>query len=115
MTLQQIYQSLQTLQSSRQLLTITTPKRIYQNMLIATLGMTTDKQTENCLSIHASYQQVILVPILATTVPRTSQKNAGSNGATQNAGNKSALLQGTTILPPGVGNAIRNFFGAPQP
>ncbi len=97
-SLDQIYQELLTLQASAIPFDIVTPKRIYHNMLMATLTQTTDKLTENCLAIHATYQQIIIVPILATTVPRINQKNPGSNGATQNGGNKSALF---TLFGPG--------------
>lgn len=90
--LAQIYQQLLSLQSSATPIDIVTPKRIYHNMLIATLTQTTDKLTENCLAIHASYQQVIFVPILATTVQRANLKNPGANSPTQNGGNKSALF-----------------------
>ncbi len=96
--LDQIYKELLELQSSAIPFDIITPKRIYHNMLMASLTQTTDKLTENCLAIHASYQQIILVPILATTVPRSSQRNPGSNGATQNGGSKSALF---TLFGPG--------------
>lgn len=105
-SLKQIYQQLLDLQASREPFTIVTPKRIYSNMLLTTLSMTTNKQTENALAIHAAYQQVILVPVFATVVPRQHQKNPGSNGATQNAGQKSILFQGTQALKgliPGVG------------
>lgn len=91
-SLDQIYKQLLDLQASAVPFDIITPKRIYKNMLMASLGQTTDKNTENCLAIHASYQQIIIVPILATTVPRKNQKNAASNGATQNGGAKSALF-----------------------
>lgn len=97
-SLDQIYQELLTLQSSAIPFDIVTPKRIYKNMLMASLTQTTDKLTENCLAVHATYQQVIFVPVLATTVPRINQKNPGSNGATQNGGAKSALF---TLFGPG--------------
>lgn len=97
-SLDQIYQSLLELQASAIPFDIVTPKRIYHDMLMSSLVQTTDKLTENCLAIHATYQQVIFVPILATTVPRTSQRNPGSNGATQNGGAKSALF---TLFGPG--------------
>lgn len=97
-SLAQIYKKLLDLQASAVPFDIVTPKRIYHDMLIASLSMVTDKLTENCLSIHAVYQQVILVPVLATTVPRARQRNPGSNGATQNGGNKSALR--TLFGPP---------------
>ncbi len=97
-SLDQIYKDLLELQSSAIPFDIVTPKRIYHDMLMASLTQTTDKLTENCLAIHASYQQVIIVPILATTVPRINQRNPGSNGATQNGGAKSALF---TLFGPG--------------
>lgn len=89
--LAQIYQKMLQLQSSAEPFDIVTPKRIYHNMLLTSLGQTTDKNSENCLAIHASYQQVIFVPVLATTVQRINLKNPGSNAPTQNTGNKSAL------------------------
>lgn len=73
-------------------------------MLMTTLTQTTDKLTENCLSIHASYQQVILVPVLAAVVPRIKQKNPGATGATQNGGQKSVLLKT-------IGSPFSSFFG----
>lgn len=101
-SLGQVYQQLLKLQSSATPFTIVTPKRVYSNMLLTTLSQTTDKNTENCLSIHASYQQVILVPVIAASVPRSAQKSAGSTGATQNTGQKSVALKATQSVSPGV-------------
>lgn len=89
--LAQIYQKLLALQSSAEPFDIVTPKRVYKNMLMAALTQTTDKYTENCLAIHATYQQVIFVPVLATTVDRSNLKNAGANQATQSRGKVSVL------------------------
>lgn len=97
-TLSQVYQSLLNLQSMRQPFTIVTPKRIYTNMLMTSLTMTVDKQTENCLKIHASYQQVILVPVLASSIPAQNQSNPQSNAATQNTGQKSILYQAQSTV-----------------
>lgn len=91
-TLSQIYQKLLDLQASAKEFDIVTPKRIYHDMLMTSLSQTTDKLTENCLAIHASYQQVIFVPVLATVVQRSRLRNAGSNSPTQNGGKKSAAL-----------------------
>lgn len=98
-SLAQIYQSLLNLQTPvpPNVLTpfsIVTPKRTYFNMLLATLGQTTDVKTENCLAINASFQEVIIVPVSTTLVPRSQLKKPGNNGGTQNAGKKSALLTG---------------------
>lgn len=100
-SLQQIYQDLLTLQSSFEPFNISTPKRTYYNMLFAALGVTTDKKTENVLAINASFQEVILVPVTTTIVPRSKLRNAGNNGGTQSGGKKSALLS----LAQGIGAA----------
>lgn len=94
-SLSKTYQQLQDLQNSRVPFDVVTPKRLYPNMLISVLSMTTDKQTENCLAINISFQQVIIVQVSTTSVPpRTRQRNPGKTGATENGGRKSALLQG---------------------
>ena len=94
--LEKIYASLLALQALRTAFTIVTPKRTYTSMLLASLSQTTDKLTENCLSVSMSFQQVIIVTVSTTNVPRTNQRNPGSTGATQSAGTKqSALYSGS--------------------
>ncbi len=90
--LSKIYQDLLDLQSKRSPFTVITPKRIYNSMLMTSLSQITDKATENILSVSMTFQQVILVNVSTVTIDRGSLKNPGSNGATQPAGNKSALL-----------------------
>jgi hypothetical protein len=89
--LSQIYQKLIQLQISFTPFICVTPKRTYRNMLFATLGQTTDKLTENCLSITASFEQAIIVNIGRTTVPASQLAKPASNSATQNVGKKSGL------------------------
>lgn len=91
LSLSKLYQQLLDLQVSRVPFDIITPKRIYRNMLLSTLTQTTDKNTENCLAISAAFQEVIIVKVSTTQVPRTRQKKAGSTSKTENAGKKSAL------------------------
>lgn len=91
-SLSKVYQDLLDLQSSRVQFDIITPKRIYSSMLLTTLSQTTDKNTENCLAITASFQEIIIVSVSTTSVPRIKQKKPGITGAILNAGNKSALL-----------------------
>lgn len=97
-SLSKIYQRLLDLQESRVPFDVITPKRIYHNMLMSILGQTTDKATENCLAITATFQEVIIVSVVTTQVPRSRQKNPGTTGATQNAGKKSALLSGAQAI-----------------
>lgn len=97
--LAKIYKTLLDLQSQRTPFTIVTPKRIYTNMLLSTLRQTTDVRTENCLAVSMSFQQVIIVSVTTTNVPRTNQKNPGATGATQSAGTKqSALYTGSQAI-----------------
>lgn len=91
-SLKSIYQNLIDLQATREPFTIATPKRIYKDMLFQTLSQTTDKRTENVLSVNATFQQIIIVNISVVQVPRIRQQNAGRTGATENAGKKSAAL-----------------------
>ncbi len=93
-SLSKIYQDLLDLQISRVPFNIVTPKRIYKTMLLASLNMTTDKLTENVLKISASFQEIILVPVATTTVPRMKQKSPRATDKTENAGKKSFLFVG---------------------
>ncbi len=86
----EIYEKLLNLQNSRIPFTITTPKRVYEDMLMTVLSQTTDKSTENCLSINASFQQVLLVEVATTTVPRIKQKFPSKTAAIVDKGKKSA-------------------------
>lgn len=93
-SLSKIYKDLLDLQSSRIPFDIVTPKRIYRQMLIASLGQTTDRSTENILKITISCQEVILVSVSTTTVPRAKQKKPATTAKTDNVGKKSALATG---------------------
>ncbi len=73
-SLSDIYEELQLLQESREPFDVFTPKRLYESMLISSLGMTTDKQTENCLAISITFQEVIFVNVTTTSVPRLRQR-----------------------------------------
>ena len=106
-TLRQIYQKLLTLQDTRVPFVVNTPKRIYNDMLISAIGLTTDRNTENVLAIQISFQQVIIVQLSVVVVPRTKQKNAGATGATQNTGKKQS---GLVSVDQGLGGAISKFF-----
>ena len=90
LSLNDIYQQLLTLQASFTPFNCVTPKRTYFNMMLTVLTQTTDKTTENCLAINATFEEVIIVPVVTTTVQRKKLKNPGSNGATQKVGKVSA-------------------------
>ena len=89
--LAQTYTQLRDLQSSRDLFTIVTGKRVYKDMLFKAMSVTTDVTKENILSVMGDFQQVILVDIEETNVPvRAKQKMPEKTDMTENKGDKKA-------------------------
>lgn len=89
--LSETYKNLLELQSQREPFDVVTGKRIYKNMMMKSLGQTTDATTENVLKVSMELQEIIITSLEVTTVPeRKKQANPAKTGATQNAGNKSA-------------------------
>lgn len=106
-SLSTIYQNLLALQSSFVPFNCSTPKRTYYNMLFASIGVTTDKHTENIMSVNCTFQQIITVPIGITTLSRSQLASPGSNGQTQSAGIKTPQ----SFLS-GIADAGKSLFGA---
>lgn len=91
--LNEVYEEFLELQSSRIPFEVITKKRSFSNMLISSIRETTDKKTENILSISLSFLEVIIVEVTPTGVPpRARQANPGNTGATQKAGKKQSVL-----------------------
>lgn len=117
--LEESYQNLLDLQASREPFEIITGKRMYRNMLFKSIGVTTDKATEQVLAVSCSFQQVILVDVTVTTVPpRRVQKAPGKTGGTDKAGPKQAKPvsdkgESTSVLSR-IGSGISNTF-RPKP
>ena len=99
--LAELYEDFLSLQSSRTPFVVTTPKRIYQNMLIASLRCNTDKNTENILSLGLTFQQVFFANVGITTLIPSKLANASVNQATQNTGNNNSLLYNGLSLATG--------------
>ena len=70
-----IYDQLLALQQSRIPFQVVTGKRLYNNMLMKSLKVTTNKETENSLMITAMFQQIIMVSVttIAYTAPAQDQ------------------------------------------
>jgi len=101
--LEETYKELLELQSSREPFVVYTGKRVYNNMLIASLSNTTDKNTENVLAITLTLIEVLIVEVTPTSVPaRSKQANSGKTGATEKSGKKSALVS----IKEGIGNLL---------
>ena len=95
-----VYAELLALQASRVPFTVTSGKRSYPDMLIASIGMTTDATTENGLVCQVTCRQVILVETQTTTVaPREQQAAPASTAPVEPAGGKQpAAVNNDSVL-----------------
>ena len=78
---QQQYKKVLALQSGRQLLTITTGKRKYENMLIESISLETDASSEYSLPLVIRCVEVILVETDDTTLPPVEKQAAPATTA----------------------------------
>lgn len=84
-----VYAYLLGLQGSRVPFDVTTSKRQYQNMLLASLQVTTDQQTNSVLMVQAVCRQIIVAQTQATTLPAKEQQASPDKTASiENAGVK---------------------------
>ena len=89
-SLQQMYEKLQALQASRIPFDLSTGKRHYQNMLIKSLAVLTDAETENVLMVTVVFREVIRVSSQYTTLSASDQANPQQTAPVQDAGTKTA-------------------------
>lgn len=88
---QDMYDKLLDLQKKREPFDVYTGKRVYKNMLIQSLSVTTDKSTENVLMFDADLREVVIVKTETTRVPASRQKGGGAKtGSPQQTGTKQA-------------------------
>ena len=71
-----IYNTLLTVQSNRSRITVATARRLYQNMLMRELSLDTDEKTEHALVITAVLKEMILVSSQVISTPVNSSLNA---------------------------------------
>lgn len=99
-----VYQTLLQLKDHSTLLIISTGKRLYTNMLIKTLGCTTDLQTENVLMIDITFKKLL---ITSTKVAAIAIENQASPEAT------AGISDGGTVQPKEVSTSmLGQLFGA---
>ena len=108
-TLDETYAAMLELQESRIPFEVVTGKRTYKDMLFKSIRCTTDRLTDNVLSIQAVLKHIIITSVTITTVPpREKQKNPGKTGATAKAGNKKAQKASDE---PAKKSALKKIFG----
>lgn len=94
---QQIYDAILQLQSSRDTFDILTGKRQYKSMLLHRLHETTNENTENALMLTMEFRQVILTTTQTVTVPDTSKMATPQATAAQQKTGKLSLGPGTNF------------------
>lgn len=105
--LTEVYKDLLNLQNSRIPFDVVTGKRAYKNMLLSGLLQSTDQQTENCLAISATLQEINLVSVKTSVVPaREVQKAPEKTGMTENAGTKSPQKSSFLSFAEGFGGLL---------
>lgn len=87
-----VYQNLLVLQASRIPFDILTGKRAYDNMLVKSLRVVTNRESENALLVTVVCRQVLIVSTRTATVaaPKSSQASPGTTAPTESKGTKSA-------------------------
>lgn len=92
--LAETYEKLLALQASREPFDVVTGKRLYTNMMFASLSNTTDSDTENILSLNIAFREILIVQVeIAVVPPRSRQAQPARSSGTQNAGAKSAQAE----------------------
>ncbi|MBS0893953.1 hypothetical protein JK211_07885 [Tatumella sp. JGM130] len=95
----EIYAQLLALQRSREPLDVITGKRMYSNILIRSLDVTTDKTSENVLMITVTLREVILTQSLSITLAKKENMTEGVNtSAVQSTGVKTPVTANKSIL-----------------
>ncbi|MML92297.1 hypothetical protein D7J10_21450 [Salmonella enterica] len=93
------YQKLLRLQSDRLPFDVVTGKRVYRNMLIKTLEVTTDKTSENVLNCILTLREIIMTQTKSISVADKSDMQDGvSTSAVQNSGTKSVTPVNDSLL-----------------
>ena len=89
-----VYSQLLALQESREPFEIVTSKRIYQDMLIQSLTVSTDEKTSSVLMCSAHCRQIIMAYTQATSLPpNANQANPANTAETENSGRKQPTPQ----------------------
>lgn len=113
-----IYQRLLRLQEERIPFDVSTGKRLYTNMLIRSMQVTTDKTSENSLQVVLTLRQVILVSTkpLTQSAPPEAQRFAQSTNPVANFGTKvlgPAVADAKAAVLQGI-RSISAFIGVSQ-
>lgn len=105
------YAKILDIQRSRVPFDVVTGKRLYSNMLIRAIEVTTDKTTENVLSAVLTLRELIITQTQSITVAdKSDMKDGVSTSAVVNSGAKSPKAPNNSLLLSGV-EGIKSGLG----
>ena len=88
-----VYDYLNQVQQSLDLMTLYTGKRRYDNMLLKSLIIETDKENENSLNLTMVWRQIFVVNVVVGGGASSNAADPVSNGPTSNGGAQNLKLQ----------------------
>lgn len=105
------YQKLLDMQSERVPFDVVTGKRVYSNMLVRALEVTTDKASENVLNCTLTLREVIMSQTQkVTAADKADMQDGVSTSGVQNSGTKSTTPPNESLLSK-LGGSITSAFG----
>ncbi len=99
----EVYQKLLDMRAKFELLTVLTGKRTYKNMLIKSLQVVTDRDSENTLIVTAVLREIVMVSTQTAILPASTQAQPASTAATLNTGRQSLTTPNnfkSSVWPP---------------
>lgn len=106
----EIYSQLLDLQRSKEPFDVVTGKRLYTNMLIRVLDVTTDRTSENVLMASVTMREVITTRALTIKgAPKENMTEGANTSAVQDAGVKSVKKPSQSLLSQAV-SAAQSIF-----
>ncbi|QHP58536.1 phage baseplate protein [Pectobacterium carotovorum] len=107
----EVYQQLLDLQRLRLPFDVVTGKRLYSNMLIRSLDVTTDRTSENVLMAVITLREIIISETSSTKVaPKEEMKLGATTSDVQNSGTKTPQPVNSSILN-SIGGALSDIMG----
>jgi hypothetical protein len=91
--MQDVFATLKSIQTARQPMNIYTGKCAYQNMLVASLGVTTNTSSEYSLQSVMVCREVIIVSTQAVQVPQSAQSTPQTTAGIAGAGTQQPVQQ----------------------
>lgn len=91
------YQALLKLQAKREPFDVVTGKRVHRNMLVKSLNVVTDANTERVLIFTAELQEIRIATVRAVSVPRSRHRHAAKTVAPVNKGQVQAAPRSSAL------------------